>query len=324
MKEWGIDLSTWQGDYNLAKAQAEGVKYVIIRGGSGEFMGLDNRFIANYNKAKSLNMPVGVYWYSEAFSTAEAEKEAAYFYDNCIKGRKFELPVYMDVEGTMLKQSPAALTEIIKAFCNYLEARGCFIGVYASEAAFKYNFTSGVDRYSKWVANWTGSVGVKCALWQFGGTNNPIRSAYVAGQITDQNYLQEDLINIIKSGGFNGYGDMPDPEKTIDQLAHEVIEGKWGNGAERKQRLEAAGYNYYLVQNRVNELLYEWETDIHTGDMVIVLDPINYDNGKKFTLWYPVYEVMEINGNRAVIGVDGVVTAPIDIKYLRRYERGQK
>lgn len=45
------------------------------------------------------------------------------------------------------------------------------------------------------------------------------------------------------------------PKKSIDQLAKEVIQGKWGNGADRKNRLTAAGYDYAAVQNRVNELL---------------------------------------------------------------------
>ena len=43
--------------------------------------------------------------------------------------------------------------------------------------------------------------------------------------------------------------------KTTDTLAYEVIQGDWGNGEERKERLEAAGYDYDTVQQRVNELL---------------------------------------------------------------------
>lgn len=43
--------------------------------------------------------------------------------------------------------------------------------------------------------------------------------------------------------------------KSIDTVAKEVIAGKWGNGADRKKRLEKAGYNYREVQNRVNQLL---------------------------------------------------------------------
>lgn len=44
-------------------------------------------------------------------------------------------------------------------------------------------------------------------------------------------------------------------KKTVDQLAKEVIAGKWGNGATRKKKLTAAGYDYAAVQKRVNELL---------------------------------------------------------------------
>ena len=43
--------------------------------------------------------------------------------------------------------------------------------------------------------------------------------------------------------------------KTIDQLAHEVINGKWGNGIIRKNALTRSGYDYDAVQKRVNELI---------------------------------------------------------------------
>lgn len=48
---------------------------------------------------------------------------------------------------------------------------------------------------------------------------------------------------------------QPTPQKTIDEVAREVIAGEWGNGIEREKRLEAAGYDYDEVQNRVNEIL---------------------------------------------------------------------
>lgn len=47
----------------------------------------------------------------------------------------------------------------------------------------------------------------------------------------------------------------PSPKKSNTEIAKEVIQGKWGNGAERKKRLEAAGYDYTAVQKRVNEIL---------------------------------------------------------------------
>ena len=44
-------------------------------------------------------------------------------------------------------------------------------------------------------------------------------------------------------------------KKSVDELAREVITGKWGNGSDRRIRLTQAGYDYDAVQKRVNEIL---------------------------------------------------------------------
>ena len=44
-------------------------------------------------------------------------------------------------------------------------------------------------------------------------------------------------------------------EKSVDEIVREVIIGKWGNGRERKNRLNAAGYDYRVVQAEVNRVL---------------------------------------------------------------------
>lgn len=43
--------------------------------------------------------------------------------------------------------------------------------------------------------------------------------------------------------------------KSIDEIAKEVIAGKWGNDPERSKKLKAAGYDAAAVQKRVNEML---------------------------------------------------------------------
>lgn len=72
----------------------------------------------------------------------------------------------------------------------------------------------------------------------------------------------EAMMKKVKSAGFDafittasGSAISSSNAKFIDTLAKEVIRGDWGNGAERKQRLTAAGYDYAAVQKRVNELL---------------------------------------------------------------------
>ena len=78
MKKFGIDISRWQGDFDLEKAvKNEGVEFVIIKGGGGDDgLYVDRQFVSNYNKAKKLGIPVGCYWFSKALTLAEADKEA--------------------------------------------------------------------------------------------------------------------------------------------------------------------------------------------------------------------------------------------------------
>lgn len=45
------------------------------------------------------------------------------------------------------------------------------------------------------------------------------------------------------------------PLKSVDEIAREVIQGKWGNGDERVKRLTAAGFDYSVIQKRVNQMI---------------------------------------------------------------------
>ena len=66
------------------------------------------------------------------------------------------------------------------------------------------------------------------------------------------------------------------PSKSVEELANEVIAGKWGNGQERKDKLTQAGYDYDAVQSKVNEILSQSQpkpepsNDFKVGDKVIV------------------------------------------------------
>ena len=68
----------------------------------------------------------------------------------------------------------------------------------------------------------------------------------------DSNYRIEVVCG---SGSTPAPTPTPPAKKTIDEIAKEVIAGKWGSGETRKQKLKAAGYDYDAVQKRVNELL---------------------------------------------------------------------
>lgn len=70
------------------------------------------------------------------------------------------------------------------------------------------------------------------------------------------------MLSKVKAAGFDTYittksgtAVSSTAKKSVDELAREVIQGLWGNGQDRKNRLQAAGYDYNAVQKRVNELL---------------------------------------------------------------------
>ena len=63
--------------------------------------------------------------------------------------------------------------------------------------------------------------------------------------------------------------------KSIDEIAQEVINGKWGSGSDRIQRLRASGYNPQLVQAKVNEILktqQEVQQDTDNSNAKIIWD----------------------------------------------------
>ena len=56
--------------------------------------------------------------------------------------------------------------------------------------------------------------------------------------------------------------------KSVHEVAEEVLQGKWGNGSDRKKKLEAAGYSYTAVQAEVNNILYGKKPKLKSTDEI--------------------------------------------------------
>ena len=70
-----IDVSSWQGDVDWAKAKADGVEGAIIRLGYGWGNYADAKAQRNINECKRLGIPFGIYWYSYAYDANCARAE---------------------------------------------------------------------------------------------------------------------------------------------------------------------------------------------------------------------------------------------------------
>ena len=265
MQRLGIDISKWQKGFDFDKAKAEGVEFIILRGAYSNSK--DSCFEGFYKSCKDKGIPVGVYHYSMAKSVMDAKKEAELMLD-ILKGKQFEYPIYLDVEDkTQAKLGKSVLTSIIKTYCDTLEDAGYYVGIY-STYSYLNSYTNIVDlcKYDKWIAQWHTkcSCPIDYGMWQFGGETNKIRSNKIAGVVCDQDYCYKDYPSIMRKSGLNGFSKSDDtntppaqekPLKSASDVAREVIDGKWGNGEDRKARITAAGYDYKAVQAEVNRLL---------------------------------------------------------------------
>lgn len=251
---WGIDISHWDEDVDFHVLKENGVEFVIIKcGGSDNGRYKDPCFEDYYNRAVQAGLHVGTYYFvgKNFTNVVEARKDAEHMY-SIINGKTFDMPIYLDLEAP-----PKGMQNMVTAacimFCSYFEQLNYFIGIYGSDiSTFKEMCNVGaLKQYSMWVARYgrKPTYVPDCAMWQYS------EEGIVAGVrgYCDLNECYVDFPNVIKQNHLNGY--TSSAPKTTDELAHEVIEGKWGNGEDRKQRLASCGYNYREVQNRVNEIL---------------------------------------------------------------------
>lgn len=190
-----IDVSTWQGSIDFKKVKSAGYDYVIIRAGYGkEKSQKDNMFETNYKNAKSAGLKVGAYWFSYAMSpsTATAEADACL---SCIKGKKFELPVYYDMEyQPAMSTSNSNYTKMAVNFCNKLKSNGFKSGVYSSASVYDYllnRTTLKNNGISIWNAEWYIKPSITCDVWQYSETGriNGISTAVDLNYIYDLNIL---------------------------------------------------------------------------------------------------------------------------------------
>ena len=167
----GIDVSEWNGTINWTKVKASGISYAFIRVG-GRYYGSgkyyeDSMYKQNIKGAIAAGLDVGVYFYSQATSTAQAKKEAAFTLD-LISGYNITLPVVMDYEyayedgigltgilyDAHLSKNGAAT--VINAFCQAVEEKGYVGMLYASKSVLvdDINMTNVDNKYPVWLAQY--------------------------------------------------------------------------------------------------------------------------------------------------------------------------
>ena len=255
----GIDISHWQEGIDLG---AIDVDFVIIKATEGNGY-TDVMCDTFYQKAKSLGKKLGVYHFARPDLGNSPEEEADWFIKETLGYHK-EAMLVLDWESGDLTNVAWA-----KAWLDRVYSKtGVKPVIYMSASVMHSADWSSVVKadYGLWVANYGTNDGTAqesvfdryplkywsfYALWQY--TSKGRLNGYNGN--LDFNYFSGDGTAWDKYAGGNPSSSKPSnpvETKSTDDLAREVIAGKYGNGEDRKNAL---GSRYDEVQARVNEIL---------------------------------------------------------------------
>ena len=219
----GIDLSKHNGVVDFAKVKAAGVQFVILRAGFGKSASQkDVRFEEYYTKAKAAGLDVGAYWFSYALNPETAKQEAQACI-SCIQGKRFEYPIYFDLEDDPnsgsypLKTGKSNCSAMVRAFCGELESAGYWAGLYISRSPLQTNITEDVaKRYALWIAEYNSrcNYGGIYGMWQYSATG---RIDGIYGNV-DMDECYMDYPTAVKKAKLNGYNKEIRYKAVIDGL----------------------------------------------------------------------------------------------------------
>ena len=182
--EKGIDVSSHQG--MISDASWNDIKskcgFVILRFGYRGYgsgtLKMDEQFARNFQKVQELQIPYGLYYFTQAITPEEGKAEADLVADTVPVGT---VPYFVacDTEtadagnGRADALSKEARTAAVKAFCEEIAARGGRPAVYASTSWLEGNLDMAQLPYTVWCADYRGFLGYAgAAMWQTDSKNS--------------------------------------------------------------------------------------------------------------------------------------------------------
>lgn len=253
----GIDVSHHQGKIDWSKVAKSGKKFAIMKCQyEAASHNIDDEFERNYKGCGDNGIARGVYIYIARASMADPEKDAECLLKH-LNGRKLEYGIWLDLEDkTVEAKGKAYIRELAYTYANIFMEAGYYVGIYCNKDWYtrlihddlKKDFDFWIARYP---SNDTGKYNATSSL-------KPSTSMAVAWQYSSKGTVDGistvvDL-DVDYDGVINLIADLP-LKKSLEEIAQEVIDGKWGNGNIRRANLTNAGYNYAMVQAKVNEML---------------------------------------------------------------------
>lgn len=253
----GIDISHWDAGTTLSTLN---IDFAIFKLSEG-IQYKDKEFDNFKKQAETIKMPWGFYHFARENDPTE---EAYWFYLYSQPFYDIAVPI-LDYE--VYNENDTEWCEKFLNTYHALTGKWCILYISASRCK---EFTDSwiKDTCKLWVAGypykideWPGyyppydiSPWIKPSIWQFASDFWISNNKYDANVCYDDTFTKKDI-----------------PDASLDNIVKKVINGEYGNGITRREKLKADGYDYQQVQNRVNDYFI-------TANKVI---NGNYGNGRE-------------------------------------------
>lgn len=292
----GIDVSKHQGKIDWKKVKEFGIDFAMLRAGLGTAE--DTTFEYNIINAQKNGILVGIYWFCYALNTMQAVLEANYCMEVLSK-YKINLPIYYDFEYATedyakkknIVYSIKNRTDIIETFCEYLKKYNYNVGIYTNlDYIYSRLDYKRLQKYSLWLAAWLKNNG------------NAEFSEVNPASVT--NKYNVEIWQFGKTPNIKGVN--TDCDINYGYFSKNLI-----------QPLSP------IIDKDDNKFLFN-QTDV--GKFVKVKNIISQLGRKRsktyggsyFTLYYDKYQIISVNNDRVVIGINGVITAAVNQDNLIR------
>ena len=250
MSKLVIDVSYHQGNIDWEKAKSK-IDGAILRCGYGSDISSqdDKKWARNLAECERLGIPVGAYLYSYATNDSMARSELNHFL-RLVKGHKFQLPLYIDVEQAGTQNQAASTCRIV---CKGLEDAGYEAGIYAN-LNWWTNYLGSVKNlgYSKWIARYANLdkdyYKGQYDIWQYSSSGTV---PGISGRV-DMNYCYRSIGSTSSGSSSSGSSSSSStPSGSTLNLVYKTMKGEFGSGNTRKQKL---GSKYDDVQDMINHI----------------------------------------------------------------------
>ena len=268
----GIDISSYQSGINV---KSTGAQFAIMKATDGVRF-VDKTCDSFVQQCKRDGILWGFYHFANGIHKSSMKEQAQYFVNNCKNYFGEGIPC-LDWEdsderygGAVIKYGPSAAKEWLDEVYRLTGVRPL---IYMSKSVTReYDWSEVAKDYGLWCAQyantnrtgfqsspWTDSKGFGAwstpAIYQYSGTGS--LPGFSGNLDLDIAYMDANgWASYAKSG--SGVIDVTSPSNdklSNDEIANQVIAGKWGSGDDRKSRLQSAGYDYNAIQALVNSKL---------------------------------------------------------------------